>query len=93
MGSGDSCTRLRMSFQFHMGCQGCFFGKKFWRALDSSKWGHGSVSMENHVWVLAWDQGFEWLCLLLWACGIVEVVGMRIQVHSWMVVETVGDFG
>ena len=79
MGSGDSCTRLRMSFLSHQGqCHERLEGKSFQRALDSSKWGHGSVSMENHVWVLAWDQVFEWLCLLLWVCVFEGVVEMRI---------------
>ena len=94
MESGYSCSRLRMSCLSHRGqCHERLEEKRFQRALDSSKWGHGSVSMEIRVWVLAWDQGFEWLCLLLWVCGVVEVVEMRILDHAWLAVGTVGDVG
>ena len=72
MESGDSCSRLRMSFQFHMGqCHGCFLGKRFWRALDAYNGDHGKVDKGNlfgiRVWrVMAetWGLASEWLCQL-----------------------------
>ena len=84
MESRDSCNRLRMSFQFHLGqCHGWILGKRFWRAWDAYIGDHGKVDKGNLFGILAWVR-FEWL-YQLWR------VGMRILVHTWLVVKTVGD--
>ena len=54
MESGDSCTRLRMSFLSHMGCQGCFLGKRSWRALDAYSGDHGKVDKDNLFGIRVW---------------------------------------
>ena len=62
--SGDSCSRLRMSFLFHLGqCHGWILGKIFWRALDAYSGDHGKVVKGNLFSILAWVM-FEWLCQL-----------------------------
>lgn len=56
MESGDSCSRLRMSFLFHLGqCHGCILGKKFWRALDAYSGDHGNVDKGNLFGIPTWE--------------------------------------
>ncbi|KAH9668982.1 hypothetical protein KPL70_021604 [Citrus sinensis] len=48
MESGDSCTRLRMSFRSHLGPyhqSEDAFGRKFWRALDAYRRDHGMIGL------------------------------------------------
>ena len=86
MESRDSCSRLRMSFLFHLGqYHGWILGKRFWRALDAYSGDYGKVDKGNLFGILAWVI-FEWL-YQLWR------VGMRILIHTWLVIEIVGDIG
>ena len=94
---GDSCSRLQRSFLSHMGCQGCFLGKRSWRALDAYRRDHGKVDKGNYsLWeyTLEYTEGkFGWLCqlwmveLVVWKIGL-RVLVQRGQVHSLLVGET-----
>ncbi|KAH9671284.1 hypothetical protein KPL70_017310 [Citrus sinensis] len=87
-------SRLQRSCWFHRGqCHERLVRKRFWRALDDYSGDHGKVDKGNLFGILfwrvmtgTWDLAFEWPCQL-WR------VEMMILVHTWLVVETVGDVG
>ncbi len=86
MESGDSCSRLRMSFQFHLGQNHqseVTSGKKFWRALDAYRRDHGKVDKGNLFGSRAWRvMTGTWGWASGWLCQLWRIV-MRILVHTW----------
>ena len=70
-----------------------YFGKRFWRALDAYSGDHDKVDKGSLFGILAWGvMTGTWGLASEWPCQLWRV-GMMILVHTWLVVETVGDVG
>ena len=76
-----------------MGCQGCFLGRRSWRALDAYSWDLRKVDKDNlfgiRVWKVmdeTWGLASEWLCQL-WRV-VMRILVQRGQVHPLLVGET-----
>ena len=92
--SGDSCSRLQRSCRFHRGqCHERLVRKRFWRALDAYSGDHGKVDKGSLFGIPIWGvMTGTWGLAFGWPCQFWKV-GMMILVHTWLVVETVGDVG